>query len=195
MTPQELIDRHPEEWRSAIDHPFLTGIADGTLPTAAFDAWLVQDHRFVTDLIDFQRRLLAVAPVPARAVLAAGVTALGPELGWMEEHCRRRGIDVASPPHPLTVEYRSHLEGLLASGAPAALTGLWTLERAYLDAWRGAAPGAPEFREFVEHWTTPEFESYVSGLAAAMAMAGADEAAFLATARLEARFWEVGWAT
>ena len=52
--------------------------------------------------------------------------------------------------------------------APApALTALWVLERVYLEAWTGAVPGAPAFREFVEHWTEPAFAGYVESLAAA----------------------------
>jgi thiaminase len=74
------------------------------------------------------------------------------------------------------------------------------LELAYLEAWRSAAPGCPEYREFVEHWTTPEFADYVSGLEqatdAALGAAPSEEkeraeAAFLKVARLERDFWEM----
>ena len=56
--------------------PFLDGVRDGTLPPAAFDRWLAQDALFVADLLRFQARLLARAPRPAQAVLAAGAVAL-----------------------------------------------------------------------------------------------------------------------
>jgi thiaminase/transcriptional activator TenA len=38
------------------------------------------------------------------------------------------------------------------------------LERVYLEAWSSAAPGAGQYRAFVEHWTTPGFAGYVADL-------------------------------
>ena len=54
----------------------------------------------------------------------------------------------------------------------------------------------------MEHWTTPEFADYVSGLEqatdAALGEASGEEkehaeAAFLEVARLERDFWEMAW--
>src|SRR6185436_20837250 len=42
----------PAEWRAYTEHPFTNGMADGTLPEAAFRHYLVQDHLF---LIEFAR--------------------------------------------------------------------------------------------------------------------------------------------
>jgi hypothetical protein len=70
------------------------------------------------------------------------------------------------------------------------------------EAWRGAAPGHLEYRQFVEHWTTPEFADYVTALekAADDALRDSDEqeqeqaeTAFLEVARLERHFWEMAW--
>src|SRR3712207_927117 len=66
----DLPSRSPDAWRAATRHPFLDAVRDGTIPVAAFDTWLVQDARFVADLLRFQARLLARAPRPAQAVLA-----------------------------------------------------------------------------------------------------------------------------
>ena len=68
-----------------------------------------------------------------------------------------------------------------------------TGELAYLEAWRGAAPGAPAYRAFVEHWTTPDFARYVDDLGLQVDSAGADEEAFLAVCALEREFWEMAW--
>jgi formylaminopyrimidine deformylase / aminopyrimidine aminohydrolase len=78
----DLLQRHPDEWARATRHPFLTAVRDGTLPDGAFDTWLVQDALFVADLLTFQARLLARAPRPAQAVLAAGAASLVAELDW-----------------------------------------------------------------------------------------------------------------
>jgi thiaminase len=85
---------------------------------------------------------------------------------------------------------------VLAAGA-VALAALWTLERTYLDAWSYAAPGGPAYREFVEHWTAPEFATYVSGLAVAVdrVLAGESDvdSYFVEVIEAEVGFWEMAW--
>ena len=193
MSPDLMLERHPAEWRAATRHAFLDGVREGSLPEAAFRAWLVLDHHFVDDLLRFQARLLAAAPRADQAVLVGGLAALEAELGWFEAHAEHLGLDLAAPAHPTAVEYREWLESLAGAPYESGLTALWTLELAYLEAWRSAAPGAPAFREFVEHWTVPEFAGYVDGLRVAVERAGGEVAAFLETARLEAAFWEMTW--
>ena len=188
----DLLVSHAGAWTAATRSPFLDGIRDGTLARDRFDSWLVADRDFVDDLLRFQARLLATAPRPDQRVLAGGLVALEDELTWFEGVAERHRLVLGGPPHPVVLEYRAHLDRLLASGYAAAITGLWTLERAYLDAWESARPGGGEYREFVDHWTAPGFAGYVGALSEAADRAGADEGAFLATAGLEAGFWEIG---
>jgi thiaminase/transcriptional activator TenA len=86
------------------------------------------------------------------------------ELDWFEAMAGRRGIDLVAQPLPATLAYRALLERLDAAPFDAAVTALWVLERVYLLGWASAASSTSPFGEFVEHWTTPEFESYVDGL-------------------------------
>ena len=164
MPVADLLIRHADAWQSATRHPFLDGVRDGTVPTGEFDTWLVQDARFVADLLCFQARLLARAPRSAQAVLAGGALALVEELDWFEKQASVRGLDLTAPPLPATAAYAQLLQRLDAVDPATALTALWVLERVYLEAWSGAAPGAPEYRPFVEHWTTPDFAAYVAAL-------------------------------
>ncbi|CCG01102.1 TenA family transcriptional regulator [Blastococcus saxobsidens] len=190
MPVAELLTAHPDAWRDATRHPFLTAVRDGTLAPAAFDTWLAQDSLFVADLLRFQARLLARAPRPAQAVLAAGCVALVDELAWFEEQAARRGLDLDAAPLPATAAYAALLERLDAGDVPTALAALWTIERTYLDAWSAALPGAPAYREFVEHWTVPGFAGYVTGLeAAADASGGGDDAVFAEVVAAETAFW------
>jgi thiaminase/transcriptional activator TenA len=200
MTVSTLLERHPAAWRAATRHPFLDAVREGTLPTGAFTAWLIQDYLFVMDLLGFQARLLARAPRPAQAVLAAGLVAVEAELGWFEAQAQGWGVAVMGSRHPATAAYRDFLMGLEREASPTAITTLWALERAYLDAWRSAAPGDPQYRAFVEHWTAPSFAAYVGDLerTADRALAGgaadqAAEGAFLEVARLERDFWQMAW--
>lgn len=200
MKARRLIERYPEVWRGATHHPFLDGAREGGLPGGTFETWLVQDYLFVSDLLVFQSRLLARAPRPAQGVIAGGLVALVDELGWFEERARSLGLELGASRHPTTVAYRDFLSDLEGSPYPVAITALWAMERAYLEAWRTAMPGHPDYREFVEHWTTPEFAGYVAGLeeAADAALDGISddervEAAFLGVAQVERDFWRMAF--
>jgi thiaminase/transcriptional activator TenA len=196
MPVAELLQRHAEVWRGATAHPFLAAVREGGIAPAAFDTWLVQDARFVADLLRFQARLLARAPRPAQAVLAAGLVALVEELAWFEEQAAVRGLDLSVPALPATAAYAELLERLDSADVSTALMALWTIERTYLDAWSQASPGAPAYREFVEHWTVPGFAGYVAGLeqAADAVGAGADDAVFTELVAAEAAFWDMAMA-
>lgn len=192
MPVADLLSRHPDAWRGATRHPFLDAVREGTIPVAAFDTWLVQDARFVADLLRFQARLLARAPRPAQAVLAGGLVALVDELAWFEQQAAVRGLDLAAPALPATAAYAALLERLDAADVGTALTALWTIERTYLDAWSHARPGAPGYREFVEHWTAPGFADYVAGLEAAADGAPPPDAdaVFTEVVAAEVAFWD-----
>jgi thiaminase/transcriptional activator TenA len=189
--PSDLIRRHPAEWRAAIRHPFLTGVRDGSIPVGAFNCWLQQDYLFVGDLLAFQARLLAMAPRSGQSVLATGLVALEAELTWFEQHLTQRELPSAAPRHTTTDAYRAELDGLLSEPFEVGLSALWALELAYLEAWRGAAPGAGEYHEFVEHWTAPAFAAYVARLEAHAADSPAAEEAWLRIVRLERAFWDL----
>ena len=191
MPVTDLLQRSADDWARATRHPFLTAVRDGTLADGAFDTWLVQDALFVADLLAFQARLLARAPRPAQAVLAAGAVSLVAELDWFEEQAVARRLDLGAAPLPATSSYAALLERLDTAAVPTALTALWTIERTYLDAWSYAAPGAPAYREFVEHWTVPGFAGYVADLEAAADGAGEpDGAAFTEVVAAEIAFWD-----
>ncbi|WP_369139413.1 TenA family transcriptional regulator [Modestobacter versicolor] len=193
MPVAELLERHAEAWRGATAHPFLAAVRDGGLSPAAFDTWLVQDARFVADLLRFQARLLARAPRPAQAVLAGGLVALVEELAWFEEQAAVRGLDLTAAALPATAAYADLLARLDAADVPTALQALWTIERTYLDAWSTARPGAPAYREFVEHWTVPGFAGYVAGLEQAADAVGGpvDDAVFVELVAAETAFWDM----
>lgn len=200
MRAQDLLDRNPAAWQEATRPPFLEGVREGILPAGAFESWLEQDYLFVTDLLVFQARLLARSPRRDQGVLAGGLTAVEAELGWFEVKAGERDLKLGAARHPTTTIYQDFMNGLEAAPYPVGITALWALERAYLGAWRGAAPGGADYREFVEHWTTQEFADYVAGLekAAGSSLEAADEkereraeATFLEVCRLEHDSWEM----
>ncbi len=184
-----MLDLPPDLYAAATRAPFLDAVRHGTLPPEALDAWLAQDALFVADLLTFQSRLVARAPRTAQGVLAGGVVALVEELAWFDDLAARRGLVLDVAPSPPTAAYADLLQRLDAAPYPDAVAALWLLERVYLDAWTGAAPGAEPHRELVEHWTTPGFASYVADLEALTATA--DPGLLREVLVLEAAFWPV----
>ncbi|MEE6165449.1 MULTISPECIES: TenA family transcriptional regulator [unclassified Mycolicibacterium] len=180
-------------WAAATQHTFLEAVRDGTVSNAAFDRWLAQDALFVADLLTFQARLLARAPRSAQAVLVGGCTALVAELDWFEDQAARRHIDLPAAPQQATLAYRELLQRLDNEPFDAAVTALWVIERVYLLAWTHAASPTTPFREFVEHWTVPEFAGYVDGLAA-LAADGHDSLV-AEVLKLEVWFWDMALET
>jgi thiaminase len=194
----ELLADLAAQWSAATRHPFLDGVRDGTVPPAAFDTWLAQDAHFVRDLLWFQARLLARAPRSVQPVLVGGAAALVEELAWFDEQAVRRGLPADAPRQPATEAYAALLTRLDAAEPAVALTALWAVERAYLAAWSAAAPGAPVYRPFVAHWTSPEFAAYVRDLedAADRLLPGGGAAAEVtepvaAVLRAEVAFWDM----
>ncbi len=163
MATEDLLRLHGGAWQAATRHPFLDAVREGTLAEQDFERWLGQDYLFVADLLRFQARLLARAPRTAQAVLAGGVVALEAELTWFEQHAQRRGLALDGERLEATEGYRACLERLDLGAYEPALVALWALERAYLQAWQSARPGAPAFREFVEHWTVPVILGHGTG--------------------------------
>lgn len=197
MNVADLLDRHKVGWSRAAQHQFLSAVRDGTIPEPAFNTWLAQDYRFAADLLRFQARLLGKASRRAQVTLAAGLVALVDELEWFERQAAGRNIDLEASPLPATLAYGRLLERLDSVDFPVALTMLWALERAYLDAWTYAAPGAPAYGEFIAHWTTPHFASYVAALEATanetLHEAADVDVLFTEVIEAEVGFWDMAW--
>jgi thiaminase/transcriptional activator TenA len=199
VTPRQLIAGDADLWHAATHHPFLDGVRDGTLDPAAFSRWLVQDHHFALALARAEGRYLANAPRGDLELLAQGVQAMVAELAWFERHAAERGLDLKTPLHPTARAYLDYLQAISYEPYAVQLTALWALERAYLEAWRTALPGAPAYREFVEHWTNEAYAGWVDSLEAAanrvLVDGGeAEREAFRWIARYERDFWQMAYA-
>jgi thiaminase len=188
MKPSDLLERQAAAWVAATHHPFLDAVREGRLPPQAFATWLVQDYLFARDELVFQARLLARAPRRDQTLLTKGLVAMEAELGWFETQARQQHLPLEASPHPVTAAYGAFLRHLEQEEYTVALTALWAVELAYLEAWRSAAPGHPSYRPFVDQLE--------HAAAAALASSQVDheaEAAFLEVARLERAFWEMAW--
>lgn len=124
MLIDDLRAAAPEEWTAFTRHPFVLGLADGTLDETAFRAYLVQDYRF---LVHFARaHALAVLKADTLADMRAaarGISAiLDREMDLHVGYCARWGISAdeleATPEAPANVAYtRFVLDAGLAGDA------------------------------------------------------------------------------
>lgn len=202
MKPSDLLQIYADEWRVATHHPFLQGIHDGTLDRHIFATWLAQDYHFVRGEFVAIADLLTRAPRLSYKLLTTALVALEEEMSWFEEHAHTENLSLTAALLPTTVEYQAFLLDIAQQPFPAAITSIWAIERAYLDAWKNASHGDPLYRPYADHWANAEFEKFVQALEATAAaeLAGTSEydqltvSLFLRIAQLECDFWDMAYA-
>lgn len=152
----------------ALAHPFVRGIADGSLPEARFAGYVAQDAFF---LEAFARAYaLGAARSPDRAGIDAFADLLQgvrEELGLHTGYAARWGIDLAGvEPLPATLAYTDFLLATAALGEVgllcAAMTPCMRLYAHLGAALAGSASGP--YREWVDTYSAPEFEGLAGTL-------------------------------
>ena len=194
-----------------LKHPFLTGIADGSLPTEAFARYATQDVHFLRDYA----RTLAV--VGAKAPTHAGTAALArhaagaveteltlhatllPELGL-------DSITSETPIAPTTLAYTSYLlaaayGGGFAEGLAAVLPCYWLYQRVAVTLQeRGSLD--PRYARWIETYGGGEYAGLVGEVLDLVDRIGpgmgSDEQErasrnLAATARYEWMFWDAAY--
>src|SRR5689334_8543668 len=202
------------EWRAYTEHPFTEGLADASLPEAAFRHYLVQDYLF---LIEFARAYaLAVYKSPRLADMreaAAGLSAiLDVEMNLHVKLCAGWGLSLTdleqTPPAVATLAYtryvldtgmRGDLLALKVALAPCVIGYAEIAVRLAA----GASAAANPYRVWIDEYAGAAYQEV-----AAKARASLDSLAeryvtpireaelaaiFKEATRLEADFWEMGW--
>jgi thiaminase (transcriptional activator TenA) len=148
---------------AALHHPFVRGLADGSLPNDAFTAYVAQDAFF---LGSFARAYaLALAHSPDRAGIDAFgdlLTGVREELRLHESYAARSGIDLSAvEPAPATLAYTDFLLAAAALGGTgqtcAAMTPCMRLY-AYLGQSLAEAPISDRYTEWVTTYADPAFD-------------------------------------
>jgi thiaminase len=199
-----LVGANRAVWAAMAAHPFVLGLADGTLPDAALRAWVQQDRVFVLE----ERRMLAALRAhglpPALDRLLAGLDGgLVAEAEAFARAAGERGFAADAEPWPLCLGYTSYLRGAAYDGVLEGLTALYAAERAYLDTWTAVAarsPAGSPYRGWIENWSGEEFRAVVADLGRHLddlagtpspALAERLETVFARAARFELAFWEM----
>lgn len=206
----------PAEWRSYTEHPFTNGMANGSLPEAAFRHYLVQDYLF---LIEFARAYaLSVYKSPSLADMregAAGLSAiLDVEMDLHVKLCAGWGLSPDDLKHaPPAAEMLAYTRYVLDAGMRGDLLALkvalapCVIGYAEIATRLAADPQAKVAENPYRAWIS-EYAADAYQEVAAKARAHLDRLAnryatpareieligvFREATRLEADFWEMGW--
>ena len=203
---EHLVAANRALWAAMAGHPFVLGLADGTLPDGALQAWVQQDRIFVVE----ERRVVAALRahgLPSRldtllADLDRGLVLEAEAFaGTAAEHSFAPEVE----PWPVCLGYTSYLRCAAYDGVLEGLTALYAAERAYLDTWTAVAersPGDSAYHAWIQNWSGEAFRAFVSTLGRDLdELAGAPSPAlahrlgvvFTDAARFELAFWEMCW--
>jgi thiaminase (transcriptional activator TenA) len=200
-------------WRAQHEHPFVLGVAEGTLAVERFARYMRQDYVF---LVDYARLLaLGAARAPDLATMRRfaelAQAILGEEMELHRAFARELGIAEseleAESPDPLTRAYtdfllRTAALGSFAELAAALLPCMWGYaEIGARLAQRPEPSPEPRYRRWIETYAAAEFQdlaAWCRGLVDRVAAGAGDEErermrrAFVQSSEHELAFWDVG---
>src|SRR5918993_4403540 len=160
-----LVEANQAVWAAMADHPFVLGLADGTLPGSALQAWVQQDRIFVVQ----ERRVVATLRahgLPSRldGLLADLDRSLVLEAEAFTRTAAEHGFALEVEPWPVCLGYTSFLRCAANDGVLEGLTALYAAERAYLDTWMAVAASSPAdspYHRLIQNWTGAPFRDFV----------------------------------
>jgi thiaminase/transcriptional activator TenA len=199
-------------WRAQHDHPFVRGVAEGTLPVEQFERYVRQDYVF---LIDYGRLLaLGAARAPdlttMRRFAGLAQAILGDEMELHRAFAREFGIGEAEleaeAPAPVTRAYtdfllRTATLGSFGELAAALLPCMWGYSEIGERLAREPAPPDPRYAKWIATYADPEFAALAAWsreLVDRLAAGGGEaerermRRAFVLCSEHELAFWDVG---
>jgi thiaminase/transcriptional activator TenA len=206
-------------WRSIepifaaiLEHPFLAGLTDGTLPESSFAYYLAQDAHYLRDYARALAVVGAKAPTHADAAMfgrhAAETAEV--ELALHATLLPKLGIDVAAldaiAASPTTTAYTSYLlasayGGSFAEGLAAVLPCYWIYQRVGESLIERGSPD-PRYQRWINTYAGDAFAATVAQVLTVAdrigPTLGAEDARraelhFVATSRYEWMFWDAAW--
>ncbi|RKU36673.1 thiaminase II [Candidatus Poribacteria bacterium] len=200
-------------WEADLRHPFVRGIADGTLPPDKFKFYLIQDYLFLLDYSRVFAYGVIKAPDEATMALFSQLLneTLNTEMDLHRGYCEKFGISAAemeqTPVAPTTHAYTRHVLNVAQSGTLAELiAGVLPCQWGYAEigttlAEQGGSP-EPLYQEWIEMYASDEFlalgkwlRSLLNELTAESSSAEKERLKrhFLFSSRYEYLFWEMAW--
>ncbi len=198
-------------YAAILEHPFVTGLADGSLPRESFEFYVIQDALYL------RKYAQALAAVASRAAVtgetemfarhASGIVAV--EMGLHESLLADLGIDpgvaAAAEEAPTTLAYTSYLlaacGGAYGEGVGAVLPCYWIYWEVGKHLLEQGSPD-PRYQRWIDTYAGEEFGDEAREVIAVTDRLGREIAPlereriqrhFLATSRYEWMFWDMGY--
>ncbi len=204
----ELFPHIRDSYRAILDHPFLHGLLDGTLPAEAFAHYVVQDAHY---LRDYAR---ALAVVGAKATDEASIVrfctdaaeAITVERSLHAGLLAELGVQPADV-QPATLAYTSYLlrtvhQGSFAEAVAAVLPCYWIYALVGAELLKAPPSPDPRYRRWIETYGGDEFQAVVTAVldtvnAIGPTLSPVERERFVGhvvtTTRYEWLFWDAAW--
>ena len=209
----ELRDETNKQVSAQLAHPFVRGIADGSLDPGVFENWVKQDYRY---LIEYARVFGFCA---ARADTLEAMTwyanalhlTLATEMDLHRQYAKRFGISAneleSTPMWPTTKAYTDFLvrhaqSGDYAEAVAALLPCTWGYVDLATELARGESPKDQRYADWIAQYSDPEFAAAAAWLKNEMVRVAErkDESVraqlydlFVKSCQYELDFWEMCW--
>ncbi|HEX2033107.1 MAG TPA: thiaminase II [Chloroflexota bacterium] len=199
-------------YQAILDHPFLKGLADGSLPQPAFHYYVIQDALYLRSFARALAVAAAKSPTDAWCEMFSehSRTALVVERTLHDGFFRDWGLSLEqverASPAPTTVAYTSYLVRVAYESPFEELLG--ALLPCYWIYWEvgkaleAAGSPNPRYQRWIETYASEEFATAVQGVLAATNKAVDDlppwrrapiRHHFLTASRYEWMFWDAAW--
>lgn len=199
-------------YKQILSHPFVTGLTDGSLPTASFAYYVGQDARYLVDYARALATVAAKAPDAATVAMFAADARVAIDVesqlhgGLTAELAEQHSDELVAPVSPTTLAYTSYLlrvcsQGDFAEGLAAVLPCYWIYAEVGRALLARSSPN-PLYARWIETYGGDEFAAATAAVLDAVDAvgdrAGAGQRAAMrdhvgTTARYEWMFWDAGW--
>ncbi len=200
-------------WDAQIEHPFVRGIADGSLDPDVFRRWVLQDYLYLRELA----RVFAWAVAKADRLESMGWYAqvlnltLNTEMELHRQYAARFGLTTADLEReemwPTTRAYtdflvRTAADGDMADLVAALLPCAWGYVYIAQRIAESEPPQDARYAEWIAQYASPEFAEAAEWLKAEMNRLAEGTTAgrrtrlvelFVLSSRYEWQFWEMCW--
>lgn len=200
-------------WDAQLDHPFVKGIANGSLDEAVFQRWVIQDYAYLKEFA----RIFAWAVAKAQRLESMGWYSqvlnltLHTEMELHRSYAARFGITAeeleSAEVWPTTRAYTDFLVRTAADGDMAdLLAALLPCAWGYVHIGQALAAGEPpadqRYSDWIEQYGSEEFAEAAGWLRRELDRVAEGVTAekrarirdlFLLSSRYELRFWDMCW--
>ena len=209
----ELYEAARDIWDAQLRHPFVRGLADGTLDPSVFERWVRQDYLY---LVEFAR-VFAWAVAKSDTLESMGWYAsvldltLNTEMELHRAYARRFGISrealAGEPMWPTTRAYtdflvRTAAEGDMCELLAALLPCAWGYVHIARELARSERPADQRYADWIDQYASDDFLAASEWLRAELdrVASGATpekrerlRELFVLSSRYEWAFWEMCW--